>query len=87
MMAKLPILACMLVSLVAPLVVDRICVKVFDPELHKARKAGPPLGPEVRYSSVGGFHFCFCIPYRSYVLEYILYVPKCYLTMTKVWRH
>ncbi|CAM9866554.1 unnamed protein product [Ectocarpus sp. 12 AP-2014] len=34
----------MLVSLLAPLAVDRLCVKLFDPELHEARKAGPPLG-------------------------------------------
>ncbi|CAM9535749.1 unnamed protein product [Ectocarpus sp. 4 AP-2014] len=42
--AKLSILGSMLVSLLAPLAVDRLCVKLFDPELHKARKAGPPLG-------------------------------------------
>ncbi|CAN0026364.1 unnamed protein product [Pylaiella littoralis] len=45
MRAKLPILASMLVSLAAPLLIDRACVRMFDPELHKARKAGPPTGP------------------------------------------
>eukprot|EP00903_Cladosiphon_okamuranus_P019215 g17669.t1 len=41
--AKLPILAAMIVALAGPLAVDRLCVKLFDPELHKARSAGPPL--------------------------------------------
>eukprot|EP00752_Nemacystus_decipiens_P017609 g15781.t2 len=41
--AKLPILAAMIMSLVGPFAVDRACVRLFDPELHKARKAGPPL--------------------------------------------
>ncbi|CAM9834772.1 unnamed protein product [Scytosiphon promiscuus] len=44
--AKLPIVAAMLSSLMAPLAVDRFCVMLFDPDLHKARKAGPPLGRE-----------------------------------------
>lgn len=45
--AKLPIVAAMLTSLMAPLAVDRFCVMLFDPALHKARKTGPPLGREV----------------------------------------
>lgn len=54
MRAKLPILASMLVSLAAPLLIDRVCVRMFDPELHKARKAGPPTGPVVRRHFFGG---------------------------------
>lgn len=46
--AKLPILASMIVSSVGPFAVDRLCVRLFDPELHKARKAGPPLTSVVR---------------------------------------
>ncbi|CAM9098450.1 unnamed protein product [Laminaria digitata] len=34
----------MIVSLVGPLLLDRLCVMLFDPELHRARKAEPPLG-------------------------------------------
>lgn len=54
--AKLSILGSMLVSLLAPLAVDRLCVKLFDPELHKARKAGPPLGMVVRNRSLKSRH-------------------------------
>lgn len=46
--AKLPILVSMIMSLVGPFAVDRLCVRLFDPELHNARKAGPPLTSVVR---------------------------------------
>lgn len=48
MAAKTSVLLAMATSLVGPLVVDRLCVRLFDPELHKARKAAPPLGSVVR---------------------------------------
>lgn len=44
---KIQILAAMLVSLIGPHLVDRVCVRLFHPELHRVRKAGPPLGKEV----------------------------------------
>lgn len=46
--AKLPVLLSMIVSLVGPLVLDRLCVMLFDPELHVARKAAPPMDIVVR---------------------------------------
>lgn len=46
--AKIPVLLAMIVSLVGPLVLDRLCVMLFDPELHVARKATPPMGIVVR---------------------------------------
>lgn len=47
METKAPVLLAMLVSLVGPLAVDRLCVMLFDTELHAARKAGPPMGATV----------------------------------------
>ena len=49
--AKVPVVLSMIVSLVGPLLLDRLCVKLFDPELHSARKAEPPLGTVVRNGS------------------------------------
>lgn len=46
--AKIPVVLSMIVSLVGPLFLDRLCVMLFDPELHRARKAEPPLGMVVR---------------------------------------
>lgn len=50
--AKVPVLLSMIVSLVGPLLLDRLCVMLFDPELHRARKAEPPLGSVVRKAVV-----------------------------------
>ncbi|CAN0340360.1 unnamed protein product, partial [Ascophyllum nodosum] len=46
--AKIPVLLAMTVSLFGPHLVDRICVRLFDPGLHRARKASPPLGSEAK---------------------------------------
>lgn len=45
---QIRVVLAMAVSLVGPLAVDRLCVRLFHPELHRARMAGPPLGNEVR---------------------------------------
>lgn len=81
MAAKLPILASMLVSLLAPLLIDRICVKLFDPELHKARKAGPPLGPMVRHKQHGGFHRFFLLVGKLRFVPYVygMCISFCFL--------
>lgn len=64
--AKVPVVLSMIVSLVGPLVLDRLCVMLFDPELHRARKAEPPLGMVVstRTASCQFFNTALRIAWR-----------------------
>ena len=60
--AKVPVLLSMVVSLVGPLLLDRLSVMLFDPELHRARKAEPPLGSVVRKRTASSQYFKAVLP-------------------------